>query len=59
LKGNYAFALKFAPPTNPNPDSERPQFMTALQEQLGLKLEPTRAAVDVLVIDSVQRPSKN
>ena len=59
LKGNYAFTLKFAAPQNPNPDPDRPQFMTALQEQLGLKLESIRAPVDVLVIDSVQRPSDN
>ena len=59
LEGNYAFALKFAAPQNRNPDPDRPPFMTALQEQLGLKLESTRAPVDVLVIDSVQRPSDN
>lgn len=59
LKGNFAFALKFAPPQNTNPDPDRPQFMTALQEQLGLKLDATRAPVDVLVIDGVARPSEN
>jgi len=59
LKGNYAFALMFAAPQNPNPDPDRPQFMTALQEQLGLKLDAARAPVDVLVIDSVTRPSEN
>ena len=59
LKGNFAFWLKFAAPQNTNPDPDRPQFMTALQEQLGMKLEATRAPVDVLVIDSVERPSQN
>ena len=59
LKGNYAFALKFAPPQSTNPDPDRPQFMTALQEQLGLQLEAARAPVDVLVIDSVERPTPN
>ena len=59
LKGSYAFTLKFAPPQNTNPDPDRPPFMTALQEQLGLKLDATRAPVDVLVIDSVERPSEN
>ena len=36
-----------------------PDLRTALTEQLGLKLEPTRAPVDVLVIDSIERPAEN
>jgi uncharacterized protein (TIGR03435 family) len=34
-------------------------LFTAIQEQLGLKLESTRAPVDVLVINGVKRPSAN
>jgi uncharacterized protein (TIGR03435 family) len=33
--------------------------MTALQEQLGLRLQPQRIRVDVVVIDSVEKPSVN
>lgn len=41
-------------------DSEGlPEFTTALDEQLGLELESTRAPVDVLVIESVQQPIEN
>lgn len=36
-----------------------PAFFTALQEQLGLKMEPSRAFVDVLVIDHVEPPAPN
>ncbi len=34
-------------------------LFTALQEQLGLKLESTKGSVDVLVIDAVEKPSPN
>ena len=36
-----------------------PGVFTAIQEQLGLKLEPKKALVDVLVIDQIERPSAN
>jgi uncharacterized protein (TIGR03435 family) len=34
-----------------------PTLVTAIQEQLGLKLESTKGPVDVLVIDHVERPT--
>lgn len=41
-----------------NPDAA-PDVFTAFQQQLGLKLESTKAPVDVMVIDKVEKPSEN
>ena len=70
LSGNFDIDLEFAPElvqglagapvdTPPPARSDLPSVFTALQEQLGLKLESTRAPVDVLVIDRAERPSEN
>jgi uncharacterized protein (TIGR03435 family) len=47
-----------APPPSDAPDAPPPLF-TAIQEQLGLKLESQKAQVDVMVIDNVGHPSPN
>ena len=57
LDGAFDFMLRFA--TDPTTDSRFPLIFTALQEQLGLKLESGRASVEVLVIDRVERPTEN
>ena len=43
----------------PSTDSSEPLLFTALQEQLGLKLESRKAPVQIIVIDHVERPSEN
>jgi uncharacterized protein (TIGR03435 family) len=57
LVGFYAFTLRYTGPTSP--DSDVPSLFTALQEQLGLRLQAATAPVRVLVIDNIQRPTEN
>jgi uncharacterized protein (TIGR03435 family) len=65
LTGKYDLTLKWTPDTgsppmlNGQPDTDAPSIFTAVQEQLGLKLESTKAPVPVLVIDHAELPSEN
>jgi uncharacterized protein (TIGR03435 family) len=63
LKGLYDIKLQWSTElktgAEPSSSSDRPSIFTALQEQLGLRLESSKGPVEVLVIDSVQRPSEN
>ena len=57
LAGEFDIDLRFTPDSSPAGAPEFPSIFTAVQEQLGLKLEPGRAPARVLVIDSVERPT--
>ncbi len=69
LTGNWEFELEFQPEvppgqlppgaTPPPIDPDAPNFFTALQEQLGLKLDATKGPVEVWVIDSVEHPTSD
>lgn len=49
--------LEFAPVQAQ--DSDAPSLFSAVREQLGLRLEPQKAPVEVWVIDSAEKPSAN
>ena len=69
LTGNYDASLTWTPdqmpqrppgaPEAPPVDPNGPSIFTAVQEQLGLKLDSQKAQVSVLVIDRVERPKEN
>jgi uncharacterized protein (TIGR03435 family) len=57
LTGDYAFTLRYT--SNPGPDSAQPSIFTALQEQLGLRLESARGPVRHFVVDRIERPTED
>ena len=66
LSGRFAFTLAWTPekmpegappPGIPPIDPNGPPLVTALQEQLGLKLQPARSRMEVVVIDSIEQPT--
>jgi uncharacterized protein (TIGR03435 family) len=70
LTGLYDYTLKFAPtgrgagpfatlpgPPPPPDDPDAPGLTTAVQEQLGLRLESTRGPVEIVVIDTLEKPT--
>ena len=72
LTGKYDFSVKFTPDAfqlgNAGPvprgaaaaDADAPpDIFAAFQQQLGLKLESTKTAVDVMVIERIEKPSDN
>jgi uncharacterized protein (TIGR03435 family) len=59
LSGTFTFTLEWAADlSQPDPD-QRPSIFTAVQEQLGLRLESEKGPVEVLIVDRVERPTQN
>jgi len=68
LSGRFDIDFRYTPGSGQAPSSDdaapvddprTASLFTALQEQLGLRLEPSKGPVDVLVIDHIERPSAN
>jgi uncharacterized protein (TIGR03435 family) len=60
LTGKYDIKLEWTRDQDPaSEDASGPSIFTALQEQLGLKLNSTKGPVDTLVIDHIEKPSEN
>ena len=61
LQGNFDVDLHWTPDerADAHPDDAGPSIFTAIQEQLGLRLESSKGPVEVLVIDHVEKPDPN
>jgi uncharacterized protein (TIGR03435 family) len=59
LTGIYDITLRWSPDDIGSSDASFPSLFTALQEQLGLKLEYEKNPVDIIVIDHIGKPSEN
>jgi uncharacterized protein (TIGR03435 family) len=57
MRGHYDFVLEWD--AEQVGDTPSPSLFTALREQLGLKLQPRKGPVPILVIDSAGKPSEN
>lgn len=59
LKGAFNLKLEWTPERARDSTDNRPSIFAALQEQLGLRLESRKTALEILVVDHAEKPSEN
>jgi uncharacterized protein (TIGR03435 family) len=60
LEGSFNLKLEWAPETvKPDAMESRPSIFSAVQQQLGLRLESRKVPMEILVIDHAEKPSEN
>ena len=59
VKGLFDITLDWTPDSNQSGADSGPSIYTAIQEQLGLRLEPRKSPFEFIVIDHIERPSEN
>jgi uncharacterized protein (TIGR03435 family) len=55
LEGSYGFSLDYAT----KHADDRPEATTAVQQQLGLRLEPVKVSIEIFIVDRVHKPTEN
>jgi uncharacterized protein (TIGR03435 family) len=57
--GSFTVTLEWAPEENGAAASDKPSLFTAIQEQMGMKLESVKRPIEVLIVDRAERPTEN
>jgi uncharacterized protein (TIGR03435 family) len=59
MTGSYYFGFRFLSVSGPGDSVDAPSIFTALQDELGLKLDKQKGPVEILVVDHLEKPSQN
>lgn len=59
MSGKYDYRLNYTADDSPDPDNAAPSIFTAIEQQLGLKLQAAKGSVETVVIDQVEQLKAN